>query len=73
MKFCKDCKYMTGVAICVHPNNGISLINGGGKPYFCTVNRNSTRYCGPDGNWFEPKEIVVVEEPKPKKWWRIFK
>ena len=71
MKLCKDCKYMTGVDICVHPNNGVSLVYGEPKPEFCTSNRKH-RACGPDGKWFEPKE-TVVEESNYKKWWRIFK
>lgn len=67
MNFCKDCKHMTGLATCSHPNNGICLIDGEPKPKFCIVNRNSEALCGENGNWFELKE-----KQKPKTWRKIW-
>lgn len=70
-KICFKCKHISiyrGMLpvppMCGNPIAPISPVYGGGV-LDCESARTYEKYCGPDGNWFEPKET-------PRKWWKIF-
>lgn len=65
MKLCVDCKHFRGLSYCVHPNNGINLVDGRPKPKFATVSRKYD--CKQEALWYEEKP-----EFKPTPWWEMF-
>jgi hypothetical protein len=64
MKLCKDCKYFqsndsyTGFPLCTHVNAPVNPV-WGHKDGSCQLMRSPNcliANCGPDGDWFEPKQ-----------------
>ena len=59
MKLCKDCKHLLiqhGIEACSQHISHFDYINGNHENTFCGSARKDSHLCGPDGNWFDPKE-----------------
>lgn len=67
MKLCVDCKHFSGLNFCIHPNNGISPVDGRPKPLFANITRRNNTDCGESGDWYEEKPVH-----RPQNWWEMF-
>ena len=67
MKLCKDCKHARPernflfmenyeFAVCHSPNQERSLVDGHIHPEFLEIVRREYGGCGPEAQWFEPKD-----------------
>lgn len=82
MKLCIDCKhfkYFHGgyKGICSSPKLDMSPIDGKPNYRFAAKMRKDytdtasyTESCGTEGNWWEPKPSVHIEQPK-KPWYKF--
>jgi hypothetical protein len=67
-RFCKDCRHINMGALTATPlryatcakadpiKSDTYLVDGLTRQPFCEVMRMSINACGPNGEWFEPKE-----------------
>ena len=87
MKFCKDCAHYAEVPLatpwhqCRAPKNqSTDLVTGNVK---CTLSpaeqrsseRPAGKFCGSDGNWWEPRATkVTIDVPRPvkKPWYKFW-
>jgi hypothetical protein len=78
IKYCEDCRWFTPgrngaeFSKCRHPACDLDGLNYIGRKVdgsrYCTHARNGVRpICGPEGKYFEEREVVRV--PLPKRWW----
>lgn len=74
VKFCTNCKFSEGknTLVCNHPNNGVDMVSGKSKTYFCSTNRNAEMLCGVYGKWYEETPALKLDY-KPSLFMRIIK
>lgn len=59
MKFCKDCKNMSVLTLCKHPDaQKVDLVSGVSFPQDCFIVRKDDGKCGPDAKLFEQADPV---------------
>jgi len=73
MKYCKDCKWLVPspdfadaarkaeYSKCCSPKARVDMVSGEPIVVYCSSQRNAvyaSETCGPDAQWFEPKEAA---------------
>ena len=66
LKFCKDCKHRDKIN-CTHPERPTSYLVTGDIKIVATCHevRYNSSYCGPEGKWFEARDV------DPGEGWRL--